>query len=76
LKFPQISNLDESIPKNSHPYSNQIYTNETTKPELRYLPFNDMQSCDIEIKNKNITFINETNIYSPLGIKKSLKKTN
>jgi len=28
-----------------------------------------MQSCDIEIENKNVTFTDETNIYSPLGIK-------
>ncbi len=32
-----------------------------------------MPSCDIENKNKNITFIDETNIYSPLHIK-NIKK--
>jgi hypothetical protein len=52
LKLPQILDLDESIPKISHPYSNIIYTNENTKVELHHLPFNDMQSCDIEIKKK------------------------
>jgi hypothetical protein len=52
LKLPQILNLDESIPKISDPYSNIMYTNENTKLELRHLPFNDMQSCDIEIKIK------------------------
>jgi hypothetical protein len=64
LKLPQISNLDESIPKFSHPYSNITCTNENKKLELHHLPFNDMQSCDIEIENKNITFTDETNIYS------------
>jgi hypothetical protein len=44
------------------------YTNEDTKPELQHLPFNDMQSYDTENKNKNTTFIDETNIYSPLHI--------
>jgi len=52
LKLPQILDLDESIPKISHPYSNIIYTNENTKHELRHLPFNDIQSCDIEIEIK------------------------
>ncbi len=74
LKLPQISDLDESIPKISHPYSNKTYTNENTKLELCHLPFNDMQLCDIEIENKNITFTNETNIYSPLGIKNIIKE--
>jgi hypothetical protein len=74
LKLPQISNLDESIQKISHPYSNITCTNENTKLELHYLPFNDMQSCDIEIKNKNVNFINKTNIYSPLGIKNIIFK--
>ncbi len=74
LKLPQISDLDKSIQKISHPYSNKTYTNENTKLELCHLPFNDIQSCDIEIKNKNVTFIDETNIYSPLGIKNIIKK--
>jgi hypothetical protein len=33
-----------------------------------------MQSCDIEIENKNVTFTDETNIYSQLGIKNIIKK--
>jgi len=73
LKLPQISNLDESTSKISHPYSNTTYTVENTKHEVCHLPFNDMPSCDIEYKNKNITFIDETNIYSPLHIK-NIKK--
>jgi hypothetical protein len=68
LKLPQISNLDESTSKISHPYSNTTYTIENTKPELCHLPFNDIQLCDIENENENITFIDETNIYSPLHI--------
>jgi hypothetical protein len=68
LKLPQISNLDESIQKNSNPYSNMTYTNENRQCELCHLPFNDMQSYDIENENKNVTFIDETNIYSPLQI--------
>jgi hypothetical protein len=74
LKLPQIFDLNESIPKISHPYSNIIYTNENTKLELHHLPFNDIQSCDIEIENKNVTFTDETNIYSPLNIKNIIKK--
>jgi hypothetical protein len=73
LKLPQISNLDESTPKISHPYSNTTYTIENTKLELCHLPFNDMPSYDIEKENKNITFIDEINIYSPLHIK-NIKK--
>jgi hypothetical protein len=34
-----------------------------------------MQSCDIEIENKNITFTDETNIYSWLSIKNIIKNT-
>jgi hypothetical protein len=33
-----------------------------------------MPSCDIENENKNITFINETNFYSPLHIKNIIKE--
>jgi hypothetical protein len=33
-----------------------------------------MPSCDIENENKNITFIDETNVYSPLHIKTFIKK--
>ncbi len=44
------------------------YTNENRQCELCHLPFNDMQSYDIENENKNVTFIDETNIYSPLQI--------
>jgi hypothetical protein len=44
------------------------------KLKLCHLPFNDMQSCDIENKNYNITFIDETNIYSPLHIKNIIKE--
>jgi len=65
LKLPQISNLDESTPKISHPYSNTTYTIENTKLELHHLPFSDMPSCDIENEDENITFIDETYIYSP-----------
>jgi len=72
LKLPQISDLDESTPEISHPYSNTTYTIENTKPKLLQLPFNDMQSYDIE--NENITFIDETNIYSPLHIKTIVKE--
>ncbi len=57
MKFPQILNLDESIPKISHTYSNTTYTNENIKPKLHHLPFNDMQSYDIENENKNITLL-------------------
>jgi len=73
LKLPQISNLDESTSKISHPYSNTTYKIENTKPELCHLPFNGMSSCDIENDNENITFIDETNINSPLHIK-NIKK--
>jgi hypothetical protein len=40
------------------------------------MPFtiNDMQSYDIENKNKNVTFIDETNIYSSLHIKNIIKE--
>jgi hypothetical protein len=69
LKFPQLSDLDESTPNISHPYSNITYTIENTKIKLCHLPFNDMQSYDFENENENITFIDETNIYSPLHIK-------
>jgi hypothetical protein len=34
-----------------------------------------MQSYDIENENKNITLIDETNIYSPLHIKNIIKET-
>jgi hypothetical protein len=74
LKLPHISNLDESTPKVSHPYSNTTYTIESTKLELCHLPFNDMPSCDIENENKNITFIDATNIYSSLNIKNVKKE--
>jgi hypothetical protein len=33
-----------------------------------------MQSYDIENENENITFIDETNIYSPLHIKNIIKE--
>jgi hypothetical protein len=33
-----------------------------------------MQSCDIENENESITFIDETNIYSPLHIKTITKE--
>ncbi len=33
-----------------------------------------MQSYDIENENENITFIDETNIYSPLHIKTIIKE--
>ncbi len=74
LKLPQISDLDESTPEISHPYSNTTYTIENTKPKLLQLPFNDMQSYDIENENENIIFIDETNIYSPLRIKTIIKE--
>jgi hypothetical protein len=74
LKLPRISNLDESTTKISHPYSNTTYTIGNTKLEICHLPFNDMQSYDIENENENITFIDETNIYSPLHIKTIIKK--
>ncbi len=61
LKLPQISDLDDSTLEISHPYSNTTYTIENTKPKLHHLPFNDMQSYDIENENENITFIYETN---------------
>jgi hypothetical protein len=44
------------------------------KLELHHLPFNDMQSYDIQKKNYNIIIINETNIYSPLHIKNVIKE--
>ncbi len=59
-------NFDESTPKISHPYSKTTYAIENTKLDLYHLSFNDMQSYDIENENKNITFIDETNIYPPL----------
>jgi len=74
LKIPQISNLDESTSKISHPYSNTTYTIENTKFEIFHLPFNDMQSYDTKNENENITFIDETNIYSPLHIKTIINK--
>jgi hypothetical protein len=74
LKLPQISDLDELIPEISHPYSNITYTIDNTNPKLCHLPFNDMQSYDIENENENITFIDETNIYSPLHIKTIIKE--
>jgi hypothetical protein len=74
LKLPQISDLDESTQKISHPYSNTTYTIENTKPKLCHLPFDDMQSYDIENENENITFIDEINIYSPLHIKTIIKE--
>jgi hypothetical protein len=52
LKLPQTSNLDESTLEISHPYSNVTYTIDNTKPELHHLPFNDMQSYDIENENE------------------------
>jgi hypothetical protein len=39
------------------------------KDKFAHLPFNCMQSYDIEKKNKNIKFIDEINMYSPLHIK-------
>jgi hypothetical protein len=67
-------NFDESTPEISHPYSNITYAIENTKPDLYHLSFNDMQSYDIENENKNITFIDETNIYPPLHIKTIIKE--
>jgi len=52
----------------SHPQSNTTYTIENTKPKLHHLPFNDMLIYDVENEDENITFIDETNIYSPLHI--------
>jgi hypothetical protein len=75
LKFSQILKLDESTPKISNTYSNTTYTNENIKLKLHHLPFNDMQSYDIKNENKNITLIDETNIYSPLYIKNIIKET-
>jgi hypothetical protein len=43
--------------------------NQKPQTKLHHLPFNDMQSHDIENDMKNITFIDETNIYPPLSIK-------
>ncbi len=54
-------------------FKHNLY-NWNTKPELCHLPFNDMQSYDIENENENITFIDETNIYSPLHIKNIIKE--
>ncbi len=75
MKFPQILNLDESTPKISHTYSNTTCTNENIKLKLHHLPFNDMQSYDIQNENKNITLIDETNFYSPLHIKNIIKES-
>jgi hypothetical protein len=44
------------------------------KDKFAHLPFNDMSSYDIEKENKNITFIDEINIYSPLNIKIIIKE--
>jgi len=74
FKLSQTSNLDESTSEISHPYSNITYTIDNTKHELRHLPFNDMQSYDTENENENMTFIDETNIYSPLHIKTIIKE--
>jgi hypothetical protein len=74
LKLPHISDYDELTQEISHPYLNTTYTIDNTKPELRHLPFNDMQSYDIENENENITFIDETHIYSPLHIKTIIKE--
>jgi hypothetical protein len=74
LKLPQISDFDELTQEISHPYSNTTYTIENTKHELHHLSFNDMQSYDIENENENITFIDETHIYSPLHIKTIIKE--
>jgi len=74
LKLPRTSNLDESTSEISHSYSNITYTIDNTKPELHHLPFNDMQSYDIENENENTKFIDETNIYSPLHIKTIIKE--
>ncbi len=52
LKLPQTSNLDESTSEISRPYSNITYTIDNTKPKLHHLPFNDMQSYDIENENE------------------------
>ncbi len=73
LKLPQILNLYESTLEISHTYSNMTYINDNAKPKLSHLLFNDMQSYDIENENKNITLIDETNIYSPLHIKNIIK---
>jgi hypothetical protein len=69
LKLPQISKNDESTLEISHPYSNTTYTIENKKPKLLQVPVNDMQSYDIENENENMTFIDETNVYSSLHIK-------
>jgi hypothetical protein len=53
LKLPHISNLDESTLEISHPYSNTTYTFENKKPKLCHLPFNDMQSYDVENENEH-----------------------
>jgi hypothetical protein len=74
LKLPIILDLDESTLEFSHPYSNTTYIIENTKPKLHHLPFNDMQIYDIENEDENITFIDETNIYSPLHIKNIIKE--
>ncbi len=44
------------------------------KDKFAHLPCNDMQSYDIENENKNITFIDEINMYSPLHNKIIIKE--
>ncbi len=71
MKFPLISNLDTTMLIFSHPYSNTTYANvnKNSQLELHHLPFNNMQSYDIENNMKHISLVDNLNIYPPLVIK-------
>ncbi len=50
--------------------------NPNSQTKLHHLPFNDMQSYDIENDTKNITFIDEIIFYPPLSIKNTILNVN
>jgi hypothetical protein len=66
-----MSNLDTTMLILSHPYSNTNHANvnKNSQPEIHHLPFNNMQSYDIENNTKHISLVDELNIYPPLIIK-------
>ncbi len=72
MKLSQISNLDESTPKISNPYSNMTYTMKIHN--VRYAIYHLMTCNHMILKKKNVAFIDETNIYSPLHIKNIIKE--
>jgi hypothetical protein len=73
LKLSQISNLDESTPKISNPYSNMTYI--VKIHNVSYAIYHLITCNHMILKKKNnVAFIDETNIYSPLHIKNIIKE--